>query len=73
MNKKDCKIIQINMIILSMLMFLSAHFLLVLKTHIESIVVFFGIIIKINIVIDSTLFIGFLFLFIVITIIIKEI
>ena len=61
------------MIVLSMLMFLSSHLLVVLDAYIEDVVVFFGIIISINLLIDISLTIGFCFLFVVIMIILIEI
>jgi len=72
MNKKYHKIIQINMIIISMLTFLGSHLLVALKSYIAE-PNFFGDSISINLLIDISLTTGFLFLFIVIIIILIDI
>ena len=72
MNRKDYKIVQINMIIISMLAFMGSHLLTALRSYIEK-PNFFGGSISITLLIDISLTIGFFFLFVVIIIIIKEI
>ena len=68
MKKKYSKLIQINMIIISMLTFLSSHLLTALKSYIAE-PNFFGGSISINLLIDISLTIAFFFLFVVIIII----
>ena len=71
MKKKYYKIIQINMIVISMLTFLGSHLLTALKGYIEK-PNFFGGSISINLLIDISLTTGFFFLFVVIMIIIID-
>ena len=71
MNKKYYKIIQIQMIVISMLAFLGAHLLMTLSNHIDK-PIFFGSPTSINLVMDTSLAIGFIFLFAVIVIIMLD-